>query len=61
MKNLGLNQFGVLLYMIMDKEEIMEFVRFHEDKANYYIEIYNEMLEEETTIGFKYIKTSEDN
>ncbi len=45
----------------MDKELLQEFIRFHEDKANYYIDWYNEIVEEETTIGFKYLKTNKEN
>ena len=45
----------------MDKELLQEYIRFHEDKANYYIDWYNEIVEEETTIGFKYLKTREEN
>ena len=45
----------------MDKEILQEYIKFHEDKANYYIDWYNEIIEEETTIGFKYLKTREEN
>ena len=45
----------------MDKEIIEEFIKFHEDKANYYLDWYNEIVEEETRIGFKYLRTNEEN
>ena len=45
----------------MDKDLLQEFIKFHEDKANYYIDWYNEIVEEETTIGFKYLKTNKEN
>tara|TARA_R110000765_G_scaffold302708_2_gene396863 strand:+ start:642 stop:779 length:138 start_codon:yes stop_codon:yes gene_type:complete len=45
----------------MDREELEQYIQFHEDKANYYIDWLNEIINEETTIGFKYLKTKEDN
>ena len=45
----------------MDKEKIEELMKFHEDKANYYLEWYNDLVDEEHTIGFKYLETNKDN
>ena len=45
----------------MDKEEIEKYIEFHEDKANYYLDIYNEIVEEESNIGFKYLKAKKEN
>ena len=45
----------------MNKELIEKFIAFHEDKANYYLDWYNELVEEEHTIGFKLPKTNNEN
>ncbi len=43
------------------KEELELYIKFHEDKANYYYDWLEEIKAEEKVIGFRYIKTEEDN
>ena len=43
------------------KEELEKYIEFHEDKANYYHDWLEEVKAEESVIGFRYIKTEEDN